>query len=27
MAAQYFPLPYTGSRKKITEAAIQLGNF
>jgi len=27
MAAQYFPLPYTGSRKKITEAAIQLASF
>ena len=27
MAAQYFPLPYTGSRKKITAAAIQLANF
>ena len=27
MAAQYFPLPYTGSRKKITSAAIQLANF
>jgi magnesium chelatase subunit D len=27
MAAQYFPLPYSGSRKKITEAAIQLASF
>ena len=27
MAARYFPLPYTGSRKKITEAAIQLASF
>ncbi len=27
MAAQYFPLPYSGSRKKISDAAIQLANF
>lgn len=27
MAAQYFPLPHTGSRKKITEAATQLASF
>lgn len=27
MAAQYFPLPYAGSRKKISDAAIQLANF
>ena len=27
MAAQYFPLPYAGSRKKITEAAVRLASF
>ena len=27
MAAQYFPLPFTGSGKKISQAAMQLANY
>ena len=27
MAAQYFPLPFTGSGKQISQAAIQLANY